>query len=433
MNRASRFAWAVLYLFAFAFCCQSRGDDSSSLSALLDQYRLEAKRDVPADPKERERRYQQWSQRLFAAAIEHPEDKQAATALRFALQTSNAIGDNDFSIEIATRLVPLQNDDPMVHTQLGSLLATRFEKSGDVEDRVFALKELEIANTQLLAKADRPIRPDRFAAEQLVINQFVIATLQGSEGSSVKAAASYGAARTLTAKYSLERSQRLTGFDIELLMQRQASALLDSGDLNASDSLIDELCRTAAIREPSLYLLPYAERRFKTDRKGLKTFLQLWSGRLTGISQCRILIELARAYYEDEEYEHALPLFERLSIDFQDILLKLDHEVLAKGLHGSYGYVLYHLGDLYRRKGGMNDKALDAWQRFVSLYPNDSETPHVLALINDLLREKQKSRVVESFSRPNTSWFVPIVTINVILVLAVTGVFLMRRMRRSLP
>ncbi|MBX3442825.1 MAG: hypothetical protein KF774_10480 [Planctomyces sp.] len=408
--------------------------ESSAIESILDDYQSSIAEALATDPDGRFENYRQWSRRLLEAAIAHPDDPSTPKALRFALQASNMNAEVDFPIEVLRRLLPLRPDDPMLHAQLGSLLFKRCQATGSAEDGREAIESLTLGSSQLRELIENGKGDRQFDREQLVLNQIKIASIEAHQQYWKEAAAAYVAARSLTDEFGLSGARGLWGSEHEVLIRQQARALVQAGELAEADRVIDELITQPTVRDATIHLLPFAELRYAGDREGHKTCLESWAQRLTGPAQCRTLVEYARLCIQDQEYRRALEPLERLSTEFEELLLKLDAKAVPDGGPGTYSYVSLMLGDALAAIGGRDDEALASWKRIVAMYPNHKMAQYAQVRIDDATRRISHNAAV---LQPSTEAASPrlnvIVALNLIAGCALAGIVIWRKRQAGHP
>lgn len=379
------FTAAACVLAAFT----SRASRADEVSAVLNAYvaSVNTVRKQPLPAEEDKQWTEDWLRRLTTVAAENPHSPNHVRALIAAVPLANSSANWKESKRLIGQLLIVYKDDAINqfewYTELGEVTQMLSYQTNLDDDRASAVDAFQKANA-LAEKLAKDVPGHVARQEQRILNLAWISELYGMSEPRDRAAHSRAAVSFRDTRRQLdqfisdygppEHRLRIARWDSAALTRNEIVESLRGEDYEHALQALKFFSSISGTEQPASSYVDQASRRLPvealSDRAGYRECLRTWLGIAPADDwTCRVKFLLAEAFYHDDRFDEAQPIYEDLRDHYFDAFNKLEPKALAEGAGGTYSFVLDRLRDIYRRAGD-DELAEKTNQRFIELYPN---------------------------------------------------------------
>ncbi len=386
--------------------------------------------------------YARWLEALVDVAEDHPDSPYFEAAMRHAVSLTNGAEDYARSVEIAKKAINL------THSPAGQALW--YEEIGEV-CRLQSFKTLDTNPEEAAQYAKQSIEaftkfqeivgnlPAEEQTTELKEFQLMASSMSGELYATIlkdprKSKDSYAFGAKLADSVSRETpvlGVAALGYDAEHFAAQAMTASLAAGDISAADSFLESLGTMRDAKRPaSHYALEYARARFPKKGKDFRNFIEQWIGTHDKDGATAFLVfELARSYFNGNQYAKALQVFQELQENYDKEILKADKLPLETGEGGYMAEIMSSIIRIHVQ----DEKPLKAkqfFEDFRKLYPNDARLTVLGNLVEDAQQAKLQARHNQGKKIPDSNrWATILIPLNIIILCLLVALHRLRKAR----
>ena len=342
--------------------------------------------------------WREWQTRLTEVVDQNPDSKRITAARIALLGLCNGLGEFDQSEAILSKIIDESDsveEKIYMYNELGEVLKTKYwgnKSSSIAEESVDAFEK----SYSLYRSLPKSSQESPYLGSQQVVSLCMAGRMLRLLDRRTDSAEKYQSAREL-----LQSSQEIAieaqhlGYDLEGIADLEMVEWVNAKEETRALHCLDILSKLSSYRiPPSSYALKYAKLQYAPNSMEFQQFVSEWLDSHSPDEQTPILMaELGISYYNDEQLEKALHIYEDLRSKHASDFQKIEENAFRKGRGGCYGKILYDMAVIYLRQGKV-EEAENVKSELTTLLPN---TPNL-----EYLTPESFSADLATFSEEDT-------------------------------
>jgi len=333
----------------------------------------------------------EWRDRFQKIIAENPNSQFVGNAKDQLLSLHNGLGEFDKSQALLQEMIS-ESTKPEekieLYNQLGIVSRARHLGSQEQSDSQKAQEAFEQANELFLSLPSEK-RGGSTGGDQILA--LCTAALAAREaGNQEKSATLFRSARELF-QSSTESAMYAASldYDVEIIAELEMIQWVQVKEESNALNCLEILSKVPSPRwSPSYYALKYATEWYGKDSKGFQNFVSNWLDNNAFDERTPILMaRLGFSYFDDKQYEKALPIYETLRDRHRDDFQRLEPKAFQQGNGGHYERVVADLVEIYSQRNEVG-KTESLMTELTTLLP-DSSRAKMLKRLNPSLDESE--------------------------------------------
>jgi tetratricopeptide (TPR) repeat protein len=367
-------SFILLSLLLLTACAASDDQNADPILSALEEATNEFRARKNPSTEERIELRREWQRRLTEVVDQNPDSEHIKAARRTLLGLCNGFGEFDQSEAILSKIIDESDsveEKIYMYKELGEVLRAQYwgnKSSSTAEESVDAF-EKSYSLYRSLPKSSQEIP---YLGSEQVVSLCMAGRMLSLLDRRTDSAEKYQSARELSqSSQEIAIEAQHLGYDLEAIAQSEMVEWVNAKEETRALYCLDILSKLSSYRmPPSSYALQYAKLQYAQNSMKFQQFVSEWLDSHSPDEQTPVLMaELGISYYNDEQLEKALHIYEALRNKHASDFQKIEENAFRKGRGGYYGKILYDMAVIYLRQGKV-EEAENVKSELTTLLPN---------------------------------------------------------------